>query len=83
MTPGQIYTLIAKERKRQDENWRASNPLNGQYAFWGPHFLVLEEKVSRIRSMWYESRSEELQAEFVKIAAIAIRALEEVKHNNG
>lgn len=78
-----IKDLIAAERSQQDANWRRKdNPTKGQYAYWGAHLLVLEEKVKRIREIWYESRSEELKAEFVKVAAIAQRALEEVEYGN-
>lgn len=69
------YELIGAERRRQDEKWSDRS----QYKRAAPHILILETKISRLRAMWYESKSEDLQAEFVKIAAIAIRALEEIE----
>ena len=74
-TQAEIFDKIIEERKRQDENW--SN--REQYVYNAPHLLVLETKVNRMRAMWYEGKKEDLKAEWIKIAAIAIRALEEVK----
>lgn len=75
-----IYNLIEEERARQDEKWPRGpdEPHREQYHFSAPHLLLLEEKTARMRSMWYDAKKEELQAEWVKIAAIAVRAIEEV-----
>jgi len=75
-----IYQLIEAERAAQDIQWpRGPNePHREQYHFNAPHLLLLGEKISRMRSMWYEAKKEELRAEFMKIAAIAVRAIEEV-----
>lgn len=75
-----IYTEIEHERMVQDEKWprRVDTPHREQYHYNAPHILLLEEKLARIRSMWYDAKKEELRAEFVKIATIAVRALEEV-----
>lgn len=80
MTRKEVYVLIETERTNQEKLWPRddNNSLSQQYNWWAPHFLVLEEKVSRIRGMWYESKRELLANEFVKVAAIATRALEEV-----
>lgn len=77
----EVYTLIEAERRRQDEKWRNehTHPRQGQYKYFAPHILVIEEKLSRIRGLWYESASEQLRDELVKIAALAVRALEEVE----
>lgn len=80
MTRQEAFALIEQERANQEKLWPRddANQLSLQYNWWAPHLLVLLEKADRIRSLWYESKSEELQAEFVKIAAIGVRALEEV-----
>lgn len=46
------------------------------YGFTAPHLLLLEEKISAMRMAWYKGES--LPSDYVKIAALAIRALEEV-----
>jgi hypothetical protein len=77
-----ILALIDVERVAQDAMWPRDlqeNPQRAQYQFYAPHILLLEEKLARLRSLWYSSDKEKLQYEFIKIAAIAIRALEEVK----
>lgn len=58
---------------------RAIAPLQPQYQFNAPHILLLEEKVAKMRTLWYASSKGALVAEWVKVAAIAIRALEEVR----
>lgn len=78
-TRERIYNWIEGERVAQDKKWPRDNPKREQYKFYTPHIVVLEEKLARLRGLWYESKSEQLAAEFVKIAAIAVRALEEVE----
>jgi hypothetical protein len=75
MVRSDIYTAVDAERKSQDEKW----PNREQYKYAAPHILVLETKISRLRAIWYESKKEDIKAELVKIAAIAVRALEEVQ----
>ena len=74
-----VMDLVETERISQDKLWRTGRPNERQYAFSAPHILLLEQKISKLRSLWYESKSEDLKTEFVKIAALAIRALEEVQ----
>ena len=77
-----IIAAIENERASQDQKWPrdvAVNPNRAQYRFYAPHIVVLEEKLVRLRKIWYESDRELLNAEFIKIAALAIRALEEVE----
>jgi hypothetical protein len=81
MNRPEIYLAIDDERRRQDGQWPRDvsvNPNRAQYQFYAPHILVLEEKLARLRATWYGSDKELLRAELVKIAAIAVRALEEV-----
>jgi len=82
MNRPEIYELIESERAAQDQLWPRDvtvNPNRAQYQFYAPHILVLEEKLARLRAIWYSSDKEQLQKEFVKMATIAVRALEEVK----
>lgn len=74
-----IYTLIDHERDSQDQQWRTGRANEAQYAFAAPHILLLEEKVAGLRPIWYRSKKEDLRAELTKIAALAVRALEEIK----
>ena len=77
-----IIAAIENERASQDQKWprdAAVNPNRAQYRFYAPHIVVLEEKLARLRKIWYESDRELLNAEFIKMAALAIRALEEVE----
>ena len=57
----------------------AANPQRAQYQFYAPHILVLEETLARLRGICYGANREKLRDELVKIAAIAVRALEEVE----
>jgi hypothetical protein len=82
MTRADIYAAIDSERDTQNTKWPRdvqANPNRAQYRFYAPHIVVLEEKLLRLRKIWYESDRELLRAEFVKIAALAVRALEEVE----
>jgi hypothetical protein len=74
MNREQIYDMIDGERFRQDEKWSDRS----QYQRFAPHILILEEKLSRFRDAWYDSKSEELHYLMLQMATIAVRALEEV-----
>ena len=76
----EIYEAIDAERLAQDAIWRTGSEVEGQYTFSAPHVLLLEENAAKLRSLWYTARDEsELFDRFVKIAALAVRALEEIK----
>lgn len=82
MRRSEIVDLIETKRATQDAKWPrdlTTNPQRAQYKFYAPHILLLEEKIARLRALWYNADKEALQGEFVKIATIAIRALEEVR----
>jgi len=81
MTRPDIYAAIDRERERQDATWPhdvAGNPQRAQYQFYAPHLLLLEKKTARLRALWYDADRERLRGELLKIAAIAVRAMEEV-----
>ncbi len=72
-----IYTRIDEERARQDTSHWNDNRL--QYRYIAPHIILLEEQVATLRSEWYRTTEEhDLKARLVKVAAIAVRALEEI-----
>lgn len=74
MTRAEIYYLIDEERNKQDEKWSDRS----QYSRSAPHLLLLQQKTAKMGGLWYEAKRDALIAEFVKVAAIAIRALEEI-----
>ncbi len=73
-----VYELIDKERKAMDEVWRRGRANEAQYKFAAPHVLLIEENADKLRKLWYVSKKEDMKDRLVKIAAIAVRALEEV-----
>lgn len=75
MNRQEIYEKIEKERSYQEAAWPRTERRQQMYKFSAPHLLLLEEKVARMRSMWYNG--DITPAEFIKVAAIAVRALEE------
>lgn len=82
MTRQEAYEAVDKERISQDKVWRTGRWTEEQYTFAAPHILLLEEGVAKLRSIWYGSMKEDnIQDRLVKIAAVAIRALEEI-HND-
>jgi len=75
MTREQAYELINAERVSQDATWTNRT----QYNRAAPHIHVLEGQLAKLKTDWYASEDEgDLQARFVKMAAIAVRALEEI-----
>ena len=82
MERSEIFNLIDQHRVEQDKLWPrdiGANPQRAQYVFYAPHILVLEEKLKKLRENWYKSDKEQLQKDFVSMATIAVRALEEVR----
>ena len=72
--------LVRRERERQEELWpRDDHPLVEQYKFYAPHLILLKEYIDRAFAEWTGAREErDLERALVKIAAIAVRGLEEV-----
>jgi hypothetical protein len=80
MDRAEAYKLIDAERTAQDEVWRTGRANEEQYKFSAPHVLLLVENMRKLPTIWYGTKDEgSLQERFVKIAAIAVRALEEIK----
>lgn len=76
MKRSDVFAEVEKERTSQDSAWPRTERRKQMYSFTAPHLLLLEEKVSAMRTSWYKGESK--PADFVKIAALAVRALEEV-----
>ena len=79
MTREEIFAAVNAERIAQDEQWRTGRQNEAQYQFSAPHVLLLEENADKLRKIWYGAKDEgSLADRFIKIAAIAVRALEEI-----
>jgi len=83
MTRIEVFELVNAERMAQDKEWRTGRPNEQQYKFAAPHVLLLERNARKLIDLWYDAKDEEaLQDRFVKIAALAFRALEEIEITN-
>lgn len=71
-----VFKLIGNERASQDGFGPRTERRVQMYNFTAPHLLLLGEKIEAMRTAWY--RGESVSSDFVKVAAIAIRALEEI-----
>ena len=76
MNRTEVFIAVEKERASQDGLWPRTERRTQMYSFTAPHLLLLEEKISAMRTAWYKGES--VPSDFVKVAALAIRALEEV-----
>lgn len=76
MKKSEVFAAIQEEREKQDAAWPRTERRVQMYSFTAPHLLLLEEKVSAMRTAWYKGES--VPSDFVKVAALAVRALEEV-----
>jgi len=77
MTRTEIYALIERERLTQDAVWSDRS----QYTRAAPHILVLDGQLTKLKSDWYGAAKAVLLERFVKMATIAVRALEEIHEN--
>ena len=79
----EIYELIEVKRKEQDAKWERNERRKAMYKFAAPHILLLEEQMAKLRSAWYAaSGSAESLDRLANIAAISVRALEEIDDQN-
>jgi hypothetical protein len=74
----EVFDRINAERAAQDAKW--SN--RAQYKRSAAHVLVLQGQLKKLELGWYASNLDALLERFVKIAAIAVRALEEIEPNS-
>lgn len=76
MTRANIYALIDKERAAQDLRY----PNRTQYKYSAPHIVVLGGQLAKLEADWYNNADRDTLLErFINIAAIAVRALEEIE----
>jgi hypothetical protein len=81
MTRDEALAAIFEERHLQDLSWRNRGVMDGQYDYAAPHILLLEECTDKLRKAWYGVSDEgNLRDRLVKIAAVSLRALEEIKY---
>jgi len=74
-----VFTVIDKERQYQDTAWPRDAHAQAMYSNLAPHLVLLEEYIHRARTAWTNNGPEAQPLKVVaKLAAIAVRALEEV-----
>lgn len=74
LSRAQAIQKINAERDNQNNLWSDRS----QYSRSAPHILVLQGQMKKLEDEWYNSKRDALLERFVKIAAIATRALEEI-----
>ena len=70
----EVFDRINAERAAQDAKW----PNRAQYKRSAAHVLVLQGQLRKLGQEWYDSKRDALLERFMKIATIAVRALEEI-----
>jgi hypothetical protein len=74
----EIFAEINRIREEQDKLWPRDERRKQMYSFIPPHIILLDKNVSKIKDEWYASKSEDCYKRILTIAALAIRALEEI-----
>ena len=74
MKRADIFSAIVAERDAQDKVWADRT----QYSRSAPHIIILQGQMRKLEDEWYSSKRDALLDRFKKIAAIAVRALEEI-----
>lgn len=75
--PG-VFMAIDAERASQDITHPRTKDNSGQYKFSAPHLLLVEEYAARARNWWKNGDRDGVIRTFVVLAAILVRALEEI-----
>lgn len=75
----EVFTEINCIRQEQDAKWPRDERRQSMYSFIPPHVLLLEENIHKLRSEWYASKTEDCHKRILTIAALAVRAMEEIK----
>ncbi len=79
MNRAEVFAVIDKERVYQDTLWPRDEDAAKMYTYLAPHLLLLEEYVAKARTAWVTNGPEApALKQIAKLAAIAVRALEEV-----
>ena len=71
--------LINAARDRQDREHPRTKDNAGQYRFTAPHVYLLGQYLALVGQRWYSGNREKVVGSLVEIAAICVRALEEVE----
>ena len=76
----QVVELMAKERQYQDKTWPRDARRRVMYGFLAPHLVLLRAYLGKAEAAWTSSKGNLAGLQQVgKIAAIALRALEETE----
>jgi hypothetical protein len=80
MQRDEIFEAINTERDTQDVYWSHNEARRrSMYSTVPPHILLLEAQISKLRDDWYATPGGRgCFSRFIKVAAIAVRALEEI-----
>ena len=74
-----IVVAINDERARQDAKHPRTKDNAGQYRFSAPHALLVEKYIGYAREDWTKGSRDGVMIDLIKIAAILVRALEEIE----
>jgi len=78
MNRAEVFAVIDKERVYQDTVWPRDAETAQMYTYLAPHLVLLEEYILKARTAWVTNGPEApALKQIAKLAAIAIRALEE------
>ena len=76
----QVLELMAHERRYQDKTWPRDARRQVMYGFLAPHLVLLRVYLKKAEAAWTSSSGNLTGLQQVgKIAAIALRALEETE----
>jgi hypothetical protein len=79
MNQKEAMEQVRMERQFQDKLYPRDERRRQMYSFIPPHIVLLERQIQTLGTNWYAGNTDECIKNLVEIAAIAVRALEEVK----
>jgi hypothetical protein len=82
MTQHEIISAVSAEQDYQDGRCWRTEGMAGQYKFSAPHLLLVENRIYLARSNWICENQGATLNSFVKVAAVLVRALEEIDGPN-
>jgi hypothetical protein len=74
-----VFQEINRIREEQNAKWPRDERRIAMYSYMPPHILLLEKQIEKLRDEWYASKTEDCINRFQVIAALAVRALEEIE----
>ncbi len=76
----QVLELMAHERQYQDKTWPRDAETRVMYGYLSPHLVLLDTYIQKAKAEWTANAGElKSLRQVAKIAAIALRALEETE----